>query len=136
MDNLATVSKMILHIEKIQEYIKDLDYESFSKNEMIVEACAFNFSQIGELSHRLEDGFQKSNPLIPWKAIYGMRNKIIHDCFFYANKCRGQLGKGCRCKHGRDWRGGVAVAERSGVMEREGTRGTPESPQKWPPCHF
>lgn len=79
MDNLATISKMILHIEKIQEYIKDLDYESFSKNEMIVEARAFNFSQIGELSHRLEEGFQKNNPLIPWKAIYGMRNKIIHD---------------------------------------------------------
>ena len=36
----------------------------------------------------------------------------------------------CKCKHGRDWRGGVAVAERSGVMEREGTRGTPESPSK------
>ena len=46
---------------------------------MIVEACAFNFSQIGELSHKLEDDFQQNNPTIPWKAIYGMRNKIIHD---------------------------------------------------------
>ena len=27
MDNLVTISKMIFHIEKIQEYIKDLDYE-------------------------------------------------------------------------------------------------------------
>lgn len=93
MDNLVTISKMIFHIEKIQEYIKDLDYESFSKNEMIVEACAFNFSQIGELSHRLEDGFQKSNPLIPWKAIYGMRNKIIHDCFFMPTNVGASWGK-------------------------------------------
>lgn len=79
MDNETTVVKMIFLIEKIQEYIKDLDYESFSKNEMLVEACAFNFSQLGEISHKLEDDFQNKNPDIPWKAIYGMRNKIIHD---------------------------------------------------------
>lgn len=30
-------------------------------------------------SVKLEDGFQQSNPSIPWKAIYGMRNKIVHD---------------------------------------------------------
>ncbi|MBR3731222.1 MAG: DUF86 domain-containing protein, partial [Spirochaetales bacterium] len=35
--------------------------------------------QLGEVSHKLEDEFQKDNPSIPWKAIYGMRNKIIHD---------------------------------------------------------
>ena len=79
MDNLITISKMILHIEKIQEYIKNMDYESFVKDEMVVEACAFNFSQIGELSHRLEEEYQNQNPAIPWKAIYGMRNRIIHD---------------------------------------------------------
>ena len=47
MDNATTVEKIISHIEKIQEYIKGLDYDTFTKNEMIVEACAFNFSQIG-----------------------------------------------------------------------------------------
>ena len=79
MDNASIVAKMISHIDKIQEYIKDLDYEGFSRNEMVVEACAFNFGQLGELSHKLEDNFQQNNPSIPWKAIYGMRNKIIHD---------------------------------------------------------
>ncbi len=79
MDNISTITKMISHIEKIQEYIKDLDYDSFIRNEIVIEACAFNFSQIGELSHKLEESFQQNNPSIPWKAIYGMRNKIIHD---------------------------------------------------------
>lgn len=79
MDNSNIVAKMISLIEKIQSYIKDLDYDKFSKNEIIVEACAFNFSQLGELSHKLEEEFQQNNPSIPWKAIYGMRNKIIHD---------------------------------------------------------
>ena len=46
---------------------------------MIVEACAFNLGQLGEISHKLSDEFQNENSFIPWKAIYGMRNKIIHD---------------------------------------------------------
>lgn len=79
MDNKTTVAKMISLIEKILSYIKGMDYETFTKNEMVVEACAFNFSQLGEISHKLEDDFQNDNPTIPWKAIYGMRNKIIHD---------------------------------------------------------
>ncbi|MBR6296053.1 MAG: HepT-like ribonuclease domain-containing protein [Treponema sp.] len=79
MDSTSVIEKMISHIEKIQEYTRDLNYDNFIRNEMVIEACAFNFTQLGELSHKLEDGFQQSNPSIPWKAIYGMRNKIVHD---------------------------------------------------------
>ena len=79
MDNVATVAKMISLIDKIEGYIQGMNYDAFLKNEMVVEACAFNFSQLGEISHKLEDEFQNSNSAIPWKAIYGMRNKIIHD---------------------------------------------------------
>ncbi len=78
-NNVFIVSKMISLIDKIENYLGEMDYESFTKNEMIVEVCAFNLSQLGEVSHKLEDEFQKDNPSIPWKAIYGMRNKIIHD---------------------------------------------------------
>ena len=78
-NNRFIVSKMISLIDKIENYLGEMDYESFTKNEMIVEVCAFNLSQLGEVSHKLEDEFQKDNPSIPWKAIYGMRNKIIHD---------------------------------------------------------
>ena len=79
MDNKSTLLKMISIIEKIQSYIDGFDYEKFVQEDMIVEACAFNFGQLGELSHRLSDEFQNTNSTIPWKAIYGMRNKIIHD---------------------------------------------------------
>ena len=79
MKNNDTITKMISTIEKIQSYIEGLDYETFVEKDIIVEACAFNFGQLGELSHKLTDDFQNSNSSIPWKAIYGMRNKIIHD---------------------------------------------------------
>ncbi len=79
MDNRVILLKMISLIDKIENYISGMDYDSFTKNEMVVEVCAFNLSQLGEYSHKLEDDFQKNNPSIPWKAIYGMRNRIIHD---------------------------------------------------------
>ena len=79
MDSNTVINKMVSLIEKIQSYTKDLDYDTFILNDMAVEACAFNLSQLGELSHKIESDFQQDNPKIPWKAIYGMRNKIIHD---------------------------------------------------------
>lgn len=42
MDNLTTVKKMISIIEKIQSYIKDMDYDAFVLNDIVAEACAFN----------------------------------------------------------------------------------------------
>ena len=34
---------------------KGYDYPSFSDNSMLVEACVFNLSQIGELCHGVSD---------------------------------------------------------------------------------
>lgn len=79
MTNNEIIQKMISLIDKIEDYIRGMDYETFIHNVMVVEACAFNFGQLGEISHRLDEEFQQNNASIPWKAIYGMRNKIIHD---------------------------------------------------------
>ena len=79
MSDIDVIEKMISLSEKILSYVKESDYEKFKTNEMLVEACAFNLSQLGELSHKLTEDFQNEYLNIPWKAIYGMRNKIIHD---------------------------------------------------------
>ena len=79
MSDAEIIEKMISLSKKILSYIQNLDYDEFSKKEMIVEACAFNLGQLGELSHKLSSEFQNDYLNIPWKSIYGMRNKIIHD---------------------------------------------------------
>lgn len=68
MGNKEIILKMISLIEKVELYTNGMGYEQFIKNEMVVEACAFNFSQIGELSHQLEDEFQQNHPAIPWRG--------------------------------------------------------------------
>lgn len=46
---------------------------------MRVEACVFNLMQIGELAKTaLSDEAKDQITTIPWKQLYGMRNRIVH----------------------------------------------------------
>ncbi|MDD6485826.1 MAG: DUF86 domain-containing protein [Spirochaetales bacterium] len=75
MSDAEIIEKMISLSKKILSYIQNLEYDEFSKKEMIVEACAFNLGQLGELSHKLSAEFKNNYLNIPWKSIYGMRNE-------------------------------------------------------------
>ena len=46
---------------------------------MLTEACVFNLSQIGELANHLDDDFTLAHAEIPWRSLYGLRNRIVHD---------------------------------------------------------
>ena len=56
-----------------------MDYEGFRNNSMMVEACVFNLSQIGELVNKLDKEYILKNSEIPWFKIRGLRNRIVHD---------------------------------------------------------
>lgn len=34
---------------------------------------------IGEAARRVSDEFARAHPGVPWKAVVGMRNKLVHD---------------------------------------------------------
>lgn len=61
-------------------YCKDChSLSDFEADSMRVEATVFNLMQIGELSKTsLSDGAKEAIPAIPWRQIYGMRNRIVH----------------------------------------------------------
>lgn len=79
MKDRIIISKMILHIEKIEEYTMNMKYEHFIENSMVVEASIFNLSQIGELANCVNNEFVENNKEIPWRQVYGLRNRIVHD---------------------------------------------------------
>ena len=53
--------------------------EEFLEDKKTMTACAFSVSQIGELAKEISDETQNKYKDIPWSAIKGMRNKIVHD---------------------------------------------------------
>ena len=79
MKNDAVVRKIIEHADKILQYCKGADYETFADNSLLVEACVFNLSQMGELANRVDEEFQKLHTEVPWRYIYALRNRIVHD---------------------------------------------------------
>ncbi|MDD2211751.1 MAG: DUF86 domain-containing protein [Clostridia bacterium] len=79
MKNQRILRKIISYIDTILAYTKDVDYKGFEENRMMVEACIFNLSQIGELVNKLEKQYILDNPEVPWFKIRGLRNRIIHD---------------------------------------------------------
>lgn len=46
---------------------------------MMVEACVFNLSQIGEHCHGITDEYKELHPELPWYEMYGLRNRIVHN---------------------------------------------------------
>jgi uncharacterized protein with HEPN domain len=68
-------------IAKIEDYTKDLSFEEFSKNNLVVDAVVRNFEIIGEASKNIPEEIKAKYPDIPWKEMAGMRDKMIHEYF-------------------------------------------------------
>jgi len=72
--------KIEKHIRHAIDYTVKYDsLNAFEQDEMCVEATVFNLMQIGELTKfSLSDDYKQSIQTIPWKQMYGMRNRIVH----------------------------------------------------------
>ena len=79
MKNKVIIEKILKYIQKILSYVEGIDYDSFVGNTMMVEACVFNLGQIGELANKIDKEFEAQRSHIPWRVLYGLRNKIVHD---------------------------------------------------------
>ena len=73
------IQKIINYINEVKEYVEDMQAEDFFKDKKTMTACAFSVSQIGEIAKEISDETQDRYADIPWSAIKGMRNKIVHD---------------------------------------------------------
>jgi uncharacterized protein with HEPN domain len=79
MRNSIAVAKMIEYIDKIKGYTASTDMKSFSENTMMLEACVFCLSQMGELARTMDKEYKASYPDIPWLKVSGLRHHIVHD---------------------------------------------------------
>lgn len=59
--------------------MKGIDKEELSKNEVLLDSMMFRLIQISENAKRLTDNYKEKNNNVPWNAIYGLRNRIVHD---------------------------------------------------------
>jgi uncharacterized protein with HEPN domain len=72
---------MSVAMERIAEYIENLDFIKFKDDYKTVDAVIRNFEIIGEASRSIPDNIKKKFPNLPWDEMYLMRNKISHEYF-------------------------------------------------------
>ena len=68
-------------IDKIEGYIKGLEYEEFIQNDMVVDAIIRNLEVIGEASKNVPEDVRNNYPDVPWKKMIGLRNIVIYEYF-------------------------------------------------------
>ena len=83
MDNSKNDS---YYVEKIREdlvfivkHMQDVDLEELATFDLLQDSMLFRLIQISESARRLSDDYKSGHKTIPWTAIYGLRNRIVHD---------------------------------------------------------
>lgn len=83
MDNLKNdpyySEKIRQDLAFIVKHTKDIDQEELGKNEVLLDSMLFRLIQISENAKRLSEEYREAHAGIPWRAMYGLRNRIVHD---------------------------------------------------------
>jgi uncharacterized protein with HEPN domain len=58
-----------------------LTFDAFSGDETLRRAFVRSLEVIGEASKKVPEGFRTQHPDVPWRAMAGMRDRLIHDYF-------------------------------------------------------
>ncbi len=70
---ITDISFILAHTDRI------VSIEEFESDEVFLDSVMFRLIQISENSDRLTLEFKEAHADIPWHAMRGMRNRIVHD---------------------------------------------------------
>ena len=83
MDNSKNDTYYIQRIKQDLKFIvlhmKDISIEELNENEVLLDSMLFRMIQLSENAKKLSDEYKMKNSNVPWNAIYGLRNRIVHD---------------------------------------------------------
>ena len=68
-------------MQRIQVYTEGLSRAQFMQDRRTQDAVVRNIEVIGEAVKKLSTSLRKKHPVIPWKEMAGMRDKVIHHYF-------------------------------------------------------
>ena len=72
------INDIIDSINYIKDFTNSINFEEFQKDIKTQFAVIRCFEVIGEAVKRIPEDFRKKYPLIPWKVMSGMRDRLIH----------------------------------------------------------
>ena len=83
MDNVKDdryyVGKIKTDLEFLIEHTKGKTKKEIEEDEVLIDSIMFRIIQISENNGKLSDRFKAEHSDVPWLAVKGMRNRIVHD---------------------------------------------------------
>jgi uncharacterized protein with HEPN domain len=80
-DDTVYLQHVLDAIAKIETYLLGIDEPTFYIQSLIQDGVIRQLEIIGEATKRIAPATRSMAPQIPWSAIAGMRDKLIHDYF-------------------------------------------------------
>jgi len=77
-DSRVYLAHILECAQKIERYTAE-GKEHFMSDSMVQDAVLRNLEVIGEATKRLDDAYRKTHPQIPWRAVAGLRDVLIHQ---------------------------------------------------------
>ena len=78
-NNQYYVDKILTDLKFVIDHTQGKTQQQIEGDDLLVDSIMFRVIQIAENSMKLDEEFQKKNSHIPWRAIRGMRNMIVHN---------------------------------------------------------
>ncbi len=75
------IGDILAAIADIRADTADMDFAMFSGKAMVVRSVLYSIGVIGEAAKNIGPEVRAAYPDIPWRAIAGMRDRIVHEYF-------------------------------------------------------
>ena len=73
------IQKIITDLQFIVMHTEKLSKEQLEEDEVLADSVMFRLIQVSENSDKLTADFKVQHRSIPWRAMKGMRNRIVHE---------------------------------------------------------
>lgn len=80
-NDLVYLDHILDSIQKVQRYLDDVSYADFLKDEEKQDAVIRKIEILGEATKKISKALREKYAYLPWRAMAGMRDKLIHDYF-------------------------------------------------------
>ncbi len=83
MDNVKGdgfyLEKIVADLKFVIDHTKGMTQTEMEENDLLIDSVMFRIVQVAENGAKLSEAFRMAHPDIPWAAIRGMRNRIVHN---------------------------------------------------------
>ncbi|MEA1999467.1 MAG: DUF86 domain-containing protein [Euryarchaeota archaeon] len=80
-DNEAFLRHILDEVEFLANQCAELQFQELMDDEVLKRASVRSLEVIGEATKNLPEEFKEKYPVVEWKKIAGMRDKLIHHYF-------------------------------------------------------